>query len=110
MFQDPSRWDQRSSGGREENCERRAAGHHLGASAHGQTDSLHAVQHAGRRRPGQVGSAATPHRCTPHRCTPHRHTAPPRRTAARRTATLPSVLHQIRAEAKVLEENSQICG
>lgn len=52
--QDPCGRDQRSAGRGEEDGERRAAGHHLGASAHGQTDPVHAVQHAGQRRPGQV--------------------------------------------------------
>lgn len=54
LFQDPSGGDQRSAGRGEEDGERRAAGHHLGASAHGQADPVHAVQHAGQRRPGQV--------------------------------------------------------
>lgn len=52
--QDPCGRDQRSAGRGEEDGERRAAGHHLGAAAHGQTDPIHAVQHAGQWRPGQV--------------------------------------------------------
>lgn len=46
--QDPCGRDQRSAGCGEEDGERRAAGHHLGAAAHGQTDPIHAVQHAGQ--------------------------------------------------------------
>lgn len=54
LFQDPSGRDQGAAGCGEEDGERRAAGHHLGASAHGQADPVHAVQHAGQRGPGQV--------------------------------------------------------
>lgn len=56
-LQDPSGGDQRAAGRGQEDGERRAAGHHLGAAAHGQAHPVHAVQHAGRRGPGQVRRA-----------------------------------------------------